>query len=146
MKKSLKRVIASTMAVVTLSMGITGISANAWGLYNNPGGPSSAQSHDDYAGFFTSVERSTLNEKCTYYSSNTQPNGSVAYAKYKPFAITYSGKRVDICSSDHYHYQVNSGPQTIQLNQAAPANSTIYGDYHLMNYSGIYCSIYGYIN
>lgn len=147
MKNMFKKITVSVMAVASLTVGMVGMSANAasWGLYNNVSGPSESRKYSDPAGFYVSTSRSSITEQCTSYSSGQQSNGSVAYAKYNAYAVTNTGSVINNLTGVKYHYGT-SAPQTIKLSSTVPANSTIYGNYTLMNYSSIGVSIYGTIS
>lgn len=148
MKKSFKRIITTVTAVLSLSMCMIGSSVSAsasgtsWGLYNTVSGPSEARKYYDAAGFYVNSKTSSIKVKCTYYSSQQQSNGSVAYASYKPYAIDSSGNRIEIVNQTYYFYGTSS-EKTISLTNTVPSDSTIYGNFSLKNYSGINVTIYG---
>ncbi len=148
MKTKFRRILAAVMATATMAIGCGGMSANAqsWGLYNTPGAPSSATQYSDPAGFYISNSRSSVSEKCTSYSSNQQSNGTKAKAYYNVYAVTSSGSKHTGLSGAMYHEGKDANAKTVPLSITVPAASTIYGNYSLLNYSGITCSIYGTIS
>ncbi len=148
MKKTFKKIAACLMATASLGTCLIGMSASAtnWGLYNNPSGPSESRKYYDAAGFYTSSKLTKLYERCTSYSSNQNGVGITASVSYKPYAIDSAGNRINICSNTRYHQQYDTSQKTISLDTAAPAYSTVYGNYTLKDYSEIYCAIYGYIS
>jgi hypothetical protein len=122
-------------------MSMSAIGTSAWTLQNIKGAPGSVQKYTDLVGSYSSSSRSSISESCNYYVCSTHYDGSIAYAKYTMYAIKSDGTKLSNLCGTRYHY--STGSSTVSFNKTVPGNSTVYGQFTLMNYADYNSQIYG---
>lgn len=151
MRNVFKKITASVMAIATLSLGMTGISANAssWSLRYASGAPGNVTSQ--IVGVTSSSSRSSITESCTaFYRSGPTASGEYGNVKYSSYYVKASGGSTTTLyykvSGQTYSSLVHNeeiDARAIAFTAIVPANSTIYTTYTLQNYSGVTLSASG---